>query len=221
MFASVGPPRLGGQHSPKPGVRERLWYSRTLGRSLGLWRFNVLGELEVVWSPHQEKYRMCSPSPRQPRPHSDEIGHVQGDMAVDSVPTLGALLPSYFCASMCVRERVWPGISWRCLCICASRGVRVSGAAHCGGQTIPHGPYFCTVLPEIERHDPGQRASRRLHLPECAGRAVKEGFPLPLASLAGFLRPRSGNADLAGRHTGPRSSEPLLSGHGPRVPPPR
>lgn len=93
------------------------------------------------------------------------------------------------------------------------QSVRGSG---CGGQTIPRGPYFCTVLPEIEWHDPVQRASRRLQLPERTGLTMKEGLPLPLVSLAGFLRPRSGNAGLAGRDTRPRSSEPLLSGRGPR-----
>ena len=78
-------------------------------------------------------------------------------------------------------------------------GWPASGAVRRGGGTVPHGPCFCTVVPEIERPDPVQFASRRLHLLEGSWPRRKD-FPCPLVSLPGFLRPRSGECRL-GRKT--------------------
>lgn len=55
---------------------------------------------------------------------------------------LGALLRGYFWVSVRVRERVWPGVSWRCLCVRASWGGGVSGQCAVGERQFHVDPIF-------------------------------------------------------------------------------
>lgn len=86
-------------------------------------------------------------------------------------------------------------------------GWPASGAVRRGGGTVPHGPCFCTVVPEIEQPilsslHPGGFTSRRV--PGREGRtSLVPWFPYQASS-----DPTQGNAGLAGRHKRPRSFWP-------------
>lgn len=94
----------------------------------------------------------------------------------------------------------------------------MSGAVRCGGKTT-RGPYFCTVLPEIEWHDPVQRASRQLHLPERAWPGHGGRTSLGPGFLSRFPQTPLGECRLGRKtHTakvfGPRAPHQSSSGTG-------